>query len=599
MFNNETPVSGSTLTVVEELKSNNQDFEFYPTTQAQIGAISSDLNQILKSHDISYNWNKAAILLDIGAGDGRVLDALHKTISKDHSTAYKGDLEKHAIEKAPIHTSRYRGRNITLVGTDFNETNLISKRADIAFCNPPYSQFELWMETILKQLNFGLLYMIVPERWKNNELINEAIKSRQIKTTKIIAESNFMDADRVARGKVNIVRFAFNDFDKEAEDYFDEINRFPQRCERKYLIGSQSSDPFRIFIEQELGLKKTVHSANCEFNEIRQKERIKQKLDNPDDPLYEISVNKGVLHALLESYNKDITKTLTEYKKISALDPALLAELGVEYKSICDGVKSKLFGYRAVYWRLLFTHLDTLYKRVTKSKREKLLNTLNSTSLDFTYKNAIYIISYAVEMTNELAEESLIDLFCDLTSPESIKSYYKSNEHVFTDDWRFRHGDQKKRAKVLLDYRFIYSGYSNFSQYEYDHGLNEYAKDFTRDLSILFTLIGYQDVYICGDMSSLEGGETISIQGLDLEYGPKKLLQIKYYKNGNRHLRFDQDAMQRLNVTVSRLLGWVRDQTDFENETGVKASDRDWKWKEGIALTPQNVLKLTDNTIRA
>lgn len=54
--------------LVAELKDNQQDFEWYPTTDEIIEAIKNDLeNQKL---DGKYS------VLDCGAGDGRVLNAL-------------------------------------------------------------------------------------------------------------------------------------------------------------------------------------------------------------------------------------------------------------------------------------------------------------------------------------------------------------------------------------------------------------------------------------------------------------------------------------------------------------------------------------------
>ena len=54
-----------TQEIISQLKENGQDFEWYPTTVEMIETVSRKCASIY--HDIGFS------LLDIGAGDGRVL----------------------------------------------------------------------------------------------------------------------------------------------------------------------------------------------------------------------------------------------------------------------------------------------------------------------------------------------------------------------------------------------------------------------------------------------------------------------------------------------------------------------------------------------
>lgn len=123
--------------LVAELKDNQQDFEWYPTTNEIIEAVKHDLsNQKL---DGKYS------VLDCGAGDGRVLKQLT-------------DGRKYAIEKSkPL--LKALDRNIFVVGTDFMEQTLIDKRVDVVFSNPPYSVFNQWMTKIILEARAKLLYL--------------------------------------------------------------------------------------------------------------------------------------------------------------------------------------------------------------------------------------------------------------------------------------------------------------------------------------------------------------------------------------------------------------------------------------------------------
>lgn len=591
-----TPKKSVTLAVVQSLKEANQDFEFYPTTNSQINVITNDIEEILKSHSFPYRQRDSIQVLDIGAGDGRVLTALGKSLDKESSRL---TASLFAVEKATVHTDQYREKDITLIGTEFNEINFISKSTDIAFCNPPYSEYSTWLHVLLTQLNFKLFYAIVPKRWKDDPQVSRAIEQRGITTSKVLASSDFHSADRQARAEVEIVRFAFNDFEAEKDKYEKRLSSIESRRHFSHYqpeIGRNASCPFQIFLETELGLKKSYSQTTQDFHEFSEKERVRKSMQTEGNKTYDLVKSRGVLWALLDNYDRDLHKVLAEYKKISELDPALLQELGVEYDSIRKGVKAKLFGYRNVYWALLFDELETLSSRLTAKNRQSLLNTLNGNSLDFTYTNAVYIIKYAVDMANELIEDSLISVYKTLTSEKSILRHYKSNTHMFNDSWRHTHDSMNDQAKYLLDYRFVSSHRSNFGSNSWDKGLTEDARRYTNDLVVVFKLLGYSDITLDHQYEHMDAGDKLMITGVDLEGDTIELLKIRYYKNGNRHLTFNQKAMLRFNVTVSRLLGWVRNKSEFEAEIDSKKpiADEIWSIGDNLKVQPSTMLALTD-----
>ena len=75
-----------------------------------------------------------------------------------------------------------------------------------------------------------------------------------------------------------------------------------------------------------------------------------------------------------------------------------------------------------------------------------------------------------------------------------------------------------------------------------------------------------------------------------------ELVTIKFYKNGNKHLKFNQDAMLRFNVTVSRLLGWVRSKEEFTTESDYTkpVNDNVWETSNSMKVTASNIFKLTN-----
>ena len=96
------------MNIINILKENNQDFEFYPTTKEIIEVVKKDIE-----------GEKASSMLDIGAGDGRVLESM---------PIYK----KYAIEKSKILIEQLN-KDIFIIGTDFNQQTLIDKKVDVIF----------------------------------------------------------------------------------------------------------------------------------------------------------------------------------------------------------------------------------------------------------------------------------------------------------------------------------------------------------------------------------------------------------------------------------------------------------------------------------
>lgn len=280
------PTKAQTLSIVRELKEQEQCHEWYPTTSHQMQVIADDIKYLLSNYDLSRSYSDTIKLLDIGAGDGRVLKALDEALTnKDKPRS----CELYAIEKATLHTNSYRQKGITLLGTDFHQCNFISKHCDIAFVNSPYSEFTHWIATLIMHLNFKVMYAIMPQRWEESAEITNAIKRRGIVSWDVLCESDFMDAHRQARAKVHIVRFSFNDVEKDKLRY---EKAKQSKVRREWLckptLGLNSSDPFNIFIEDEIGLNQTHNTTTNKFHEHIEKERVRKELETEGTMSFEL-----------------------------------------------------------------------------------------------------------------------------------------------------------------------------------------------------------------------------------------------------------------------------------------------------------------------
>jgi methylase of polypeptide subunit release factors len=190
------PPTGVTLKAVQDA---GEDFEWYPTTKRMIDVVARRIPTDAQS------------LMDIGAGDGRVLAEIaqqcriaaveremrafrerykEKTPAEMEETrrdllARERGPELYAIEKSTV-LVQAQPETVTPVGTDLFEQNLACLPVDYIFSNPPYSQFETWASTIIESGYAKRAFLIIPQRWadsaKYQSLADEARSHRARRT---------------------------------------------------------------------------------------------------------------------------------------------------------------------------------------------------------------------------------------------------------------------------------------------------------------------------------------------------------------------------------------------------------------------------------
>ncbi len=201
-----------TTELLRIVKSTEQDFEWYPTTNEIIAALVKDYRK--HPHGVEreyrrYHHHSAVSVLDIGAGNGKVLAAL-----RDAGIAS----DCYAIEKS-IPLLACLPNDFVIVGTDFWEQSLYDKGAAITFSNPPYSEYEAWTERILMEAGSETIYLVIPQRWENSFLIKTALRGRK---HRIVGEFDFQNAeDRKARAKVHLIRVDNTEKDDAFDAFFD------------------------------------------------------------------------------------------------------------------------------------------------------------------------------------------------------------------------------------------------------------------------------------------------------------------------------------------------------------------------------------------
>lgn len=519
--------------LLKTVKSSEQDFEFYPTSSRMIEVVINRLNAL------AFKEKYDSKVLDIGAGDGRVLKAFQ---SNFHSKVF-------AIEKSqPL--LNLLSTDIAILGTDFNEVDLTDKAVDVIFCNPPYSEYAEWFSKIVNTAYAKVAYMVVPERWKDNDEIQFALKSRKAKAT-VLSSDDFLDGDRKARAKVDIVEIAFADL--------------------SYWHSSRNSDPFDFMFNRFFPNIKDAAQAEKEMIEA-QETYIKNKTN-------EIRVLKSEfdLSQLVLDYQQDLEKLQTNYRAILSLDPILLKEMGVNVETIKNGLKEKLVGLKNRYWKIFFNVYNVIYDYCTFSSTNKIQEKLAENRLDFTLSNLYAITQLILRYASEQKDEQLTDFFLKLADLENIK-LYKSNQRVFSGmDWRYsrttenyRRNQEKLPSHYQLEYRIITREFGSLGGY-YSENMAVFNK--IRDVFVIaqtlnLNVLSTRQEVTLETIENFTYGERFPLHFINKDGQREILAELKFYRNGNVHFFFNQEFAVRLNVEAGRLLGWVKSASEASEDMG-------------------------------
>lgn len=492
-------------------------------------------------------------IMDIGAGDGRVLVSLAKVA--EHPAAL------YAIEKSHV-LMQAQPEGITPVGVDFYEQNLACLPVDIIFSNPPYSDFETWAVRIIETGFAQRAYLVLPRRWKASAAITAALTKRKA-TAKVIHEDDFLNAERQARAVIDIVEISYpmaHDYQRRPVDPFDQW--FDQN------ISTFDVEPG---VDDE--------SAGVDLARVRELKTIGE---------------------LVDAFNDDYARMEDNYRKIFTLDYAILKELGVDKNGVRDGLKKRMAGLKTAYWQLLFEKLDTITSRLSTATKRKFLDKLTGrTSIAFTYDNAFAVVMWAIKHANRYYDEQVIDLFRQLATHEGVTNYTSNQRTWEKSEWRYNVEDFSHFA---LDYRIVIEGHCaifketsfSFGGYEYPGGLHNTRHELIDDMIAVFGNLGFplRTPFASSRIRRWASGEWQDFLGVD----GAVLFQVKGFLNGNVHLRIMPDAIKALNIEAGRLLGWVQNARDVEREMGYAGTDAERFFASNHQLTAASVKMLTAGT---
>lgn len=530
-----------TSALVRELKAASEDFEFYPTTDNMIDAVICDI----KDNNMNYLQLN---LLEIGCGDCRVGRRIMDNMRIS---------EYHVIEKSNIHIQNLPNY-ATFFGADFNETSIINNYYNVIFCNPPYSEYEHWAANIIMNAYCAGLYLVIPKRWHNSELIKQAIKARGA-LVKVLLEDDFLEADRAARAKVEVIRIYWRDDIR----FKDEEGKSD-----KYYIHRKSNDPFDIafndlFNFDELNLDEKEDSQTGAIAAFKQRKPIEQYVD---------------------CYNQDIERLINNYKAISKLDKALMNELGItDIDIIKKSIKTRIKSLKNDYWRKFIECYKPILERLTEKSRDEIYKRLlnDSLNIDFTVSNAYAMTILIIREVNNFTDSQIVDIFYKMADADNLINY-KSNQKVFEKGkYRYNMGDTLEYYKnCKLDYRIVGTYFASSRWAVADVPFN-----IINDYLIVFKTLGFDSIFADKNDFRFATSETMNFYYKASNGEQRLLFDIKFYKKGTYHIRIAKEALLKLNIAIGLILGWIKTAEEAAEEMQEDLEDV----KEAFEHIEQNI----------
>lgn len=554
-------------------KAAGQDFEWYPTTGEIIAAAARHIGNVATRYGSRCRDNEsdgARRLLDIGAGNGKVLLALQAAIDKiPNSHGNKQSVSLFAIEKsAPLIASL--PPSIGVMGTEFWEQSLWDKCVEFAFCNPPYSEFEAWAARVIEEIDATHLYLVLPQRWEASDKIADALRSRRVKLpgdpkdpvdaierntdrAEILGAFDFANAeDRKARAKVHLLYIPLGSNAADcvfARDFAELLGTLSPKSSKGESEGEGAADT----------------STKAQRKEAA-----------------ELCAGRDLIQRLEELYRKELAEIRDAYASIGKLDRRILKEIEVTPDAIQKLLFTRLKTLKNDYWKLLFDHLGDITRRLTTSSREEMLRILASrTNIDFNAGNAYAVILWAIKKASSYLDQQLLDTWEKMAEKANVYNY-KSNQRAWQDNrWRYNE-DKVENSHFALEFRMVCERIggihsSQFGKWEATNGLEKRAADFLSDVLTVANNLGFES-FDAPANHTWEPGKKVCLSGFTGPgTDPAPLVEVRAFLNGNLHLRFHKKFMLALNVEVGRLKGWVHSAKQAAAEFGAKPGSADAK----------------------
>jgi hypothetical protein len=541
-------------------------------------------------------------------------------------------------------------KDTLVVGMDFKQNTLIDKESDVVFCNPPYSEYAEWSTRIIREANAKYIYLVIPQRWGNNKSIAQALKDRKAKV-KIIGNFDFLNAeDRKARAYVSLVKVELNYRKFRGSRYSDRDNNaaidpFDLWFEQTFKIKAEKSSSLD---------EHYVFSIKAQEKE----KEFKQKIDNElvagrDLISILVQLYNQEMEQLIGNYMKLSELDVELFVELNVKIDEIKESFKLKIKGLKNLYWEEIFNNLSeITKRLTRSTRDKLKSKLMANASIDFNEENIRSVVIWVLKNANhYYEEQMLELYDTFTTEEGIRLY--KSNQHFVKDDFRYNKrdkklnkyaldyrivlHGHVDDWDKERGrvSDKHYSNIrdvavigrnlgfgVNDEKFI-----NASAYdgclEYGVKTNIYYSSKKRDVlpKGTKTLHGkIKEVYFHTNKPNENGERVMEKDGILYVYSKEHkndwvqykiedayfhedaiLLEsdifttVKPYKNGNCHFQFNKKFIQKLNLEVGRIRGWLKDPKHASQEMDISLEDAAAYWKSSFTLLPENIGNLLPN----
>lgn len=502
-----------------------EDYEWYPTTPEILAAVGKALAPHQQRNRWHFNASNVSAL-DIGAGDGRVLEFLSSEL---------GSIKTFAIEKSQTHRSMLPP-SVYIMGVDFWKTSLLDKKVDLIFSNPPYSEYEKWSEKILSEVDSGtLIFLVVPERWRKSKRLADVIEERSL-TVESRGFFSFAESpDRTARGRVELIEISY-----------------------RYRTSSGRIDPFQAFFDATFSYPEPPRDDS-------------ETLDDPESE--KLVGGQNLIERLANIHDARLDRLKSSIEGICNLPYDMLQEFGLTREHLISSLKDKIAANRRLCWNQLIDGISAINTRLTQRSREAISQRMQAaTGIDYNAENGYAVVQWVIANANQYFDRQLCETYESLLSLANVENY-KSNDRVFRRDSFYYSRCRENRngcathVRLKVGHRIVTerSGGLSRSGWSRHTGLTSGAANLIGDLLTVANNLGFN----CDQQhpKEYEWDDSGAREYTTTHKGEKcVLLRVRAFQNGNMHFQFLPQFIHALNIEHGRLEGWVNSPEEARSE---------------------------------
>lgn len=577
--------------IINTLKANGQDYEFYPTPKSLAPLIAGEIESANPWLDnVNYSDIPRTTVLDVCAGDGSFILALHDELM---NTKRARQVTLQGIELSPILRDKWQGK-IVPVGSNFYGIKVPT--APVVFCNPPFSKYVGFTKKVLKDSTFNIAIFILPRGWRSNQELQSFLRSNDHRHT-VIKTFDFKEhCERAIRSQTICDVLVFHG--KYSGDF--------ERT-RKEALKKQVAEIFDA--EAEKGVMQTDLPTNFSLPDIS---KMYEKEKESRFELFKMLSSNNY------AYTKSITGVDDKYARENLLDMFSDAYVALQRK----------------YWGMVIKKLSVMGGLLTYENEQSLITDF-AKSIDFNIETISLFLEWLTSNFQTVMDDQFIMGYKSLMNPaNSVR--YKNNQSLFKDgNWTT---NEKGKYKSFLKKKVILEISNHYDAFGFTLISYEAKQQLTSLLINLSAVFGYwiaPTLYdspnfkcnICDLKQHIKPSETsplnddaklkiakalqdfedeprpygksIPIYGITKEGNADLLMYLIIYKKGTLHVKLSKDFALKLNVKYGTINGWITNPDDAKSEFVNANGKKEYSDKEvDQCFTSQQMIKAPNELLR-